>query len=337
MELKLNKKILILSLKIALGSSAAMLIAQTLQLQNAASAGIIALLTIVTTKWETVKLSIARIITFLIAVVLSLLLFSNSASQWEIYGIYIFFLVIISEMLGFKSTISVNAVIGTHFLISRDFTVSFISNEFLLVLIGTAVAFFVNLFSYNKRRKKKLVASICDVEEKLQMICRELASYLMKQEIKADVWKDIRDLEMQLKKHIADACEYEGNTFHAHTVYYMDYFEMRLEQCNVLHDLHYEMRKIRSRSVQAEMIADYMLYLADHIIETNSPTEQIERLENMVNEIKQQALPSTQEEMETRVIFYHILTELETFLIHKRRFVTALDEKQKSLYWKEKE
>ena len=123
MELKLNKKILILSLKIALGSSAAMLIAQTLQLQNAASAGIIALLTIVTTKWETVKLSIARIITFLIAVVLSLLLFSNSASQWEIYGIYIFFLVIISEMLGFKSTISVNAVIGTHFLISRDFTV----------------------------------------------------------------------------------------------------------------------------------------------------------------------------------------------------------------------
>ena len=129
---------------------------------------------------------------------------------------------------------------------------------------------------------------------------------------------------------------YEGNTFRSHTVYYMDYFEMRLEQCNVLHDLHYELRKIRSKSVQAEMIAGYMLYLVDYVKETNIPADQIQKLEDMVEEMGRQPLPVSQEEMETRVVLYHILTELETFLIHKRRFVQALDEKQKRLYWKEK-
>ncbi len=337
MENKINNKILVHALKIAIGSSAAMLIAQALHLQNATSAGTITLLTIMTTRWETIRLSIARIVTFAVAVLLALLTFSNGYSQWEIYGIYIFLLVVISEWLGWKSTISVNAVIGAHFLVARDFSREFIVNEFLLVLIGTVVAFVMNLFSYNKRRRKKLVFSIEQVEKELQMILKELASYLMKREMKEDVWKDIKELEAKLKRLVVDASEYEGNTFHSHTGYYMDYFEMRLEQCNVLHDLHYELQKIRSHSVQAEMVADYMLYLVEYVTETNSPAEQIERLEHMVDEMKEQPLPQTRDEFETRAILYHILTELEAFLIHKRRFVQSLDERQRRLYWKEKE
>lgn len=336
MKQKLDKRIFIQALKIAVGTSAAMYIAQTLNLQNATSAGTIALLTIVTTKWETMRLSIARIITFAIAVLLAVLTCSTLIIPWEVFGIYIFFLVLISEFLGWKSTISVNAVIGTHFLVSREFSSEFIANEFMLVLIGTAVAFVVNLFSHNRNRQKRLVQSIREVEETLQMIFTELASYLLKQEMKEDVWRDIRNLELKLKKLVVDASVYEGNTFRSHTVYYMDYFEMRLEQCNVLHDLHYELRKIRSKSVQAEMIAGYMLYLVDYVKETNIPADQIQKLEDMVEEMGRQPLPVSQEEMETRVVLYHILTELETFLIHKRRFVQALDEKQKRLYWKEK-
>lgn len=333
---KLDKKIFIHALKIAVGTSAAMYIAQTMNLQNATSAGTIALLTIMTTKWETVRLSIARIMTFAFAVILALLTFSNLIIPWEVFGIYIFFLVLGSEFLGLKSTISVNAVIGMHFVVSRDFSMEFIANEFMLVLIGTAVAFVVNLFSHNRNRQKRLVESICEVEEQLQLILRELASYLMKQEMKEDVWRDIRNLENRLKKLVVEASEYEGNTFRSHTVYYMDYFEMRLEQCTVLHDLHYELKKIRSRSVQAEMVADYMLYLVEHIKETNVPSEQIQMLEDMVEEMGKQPLPVSREEMETRVVLYHILTELETFLIHKRRFVQALDDKRKRLYWKER-
>lgn len=333
---KLDKKIFIHALKIAVGTSAAMYIAQTMSLQNATSAGTIALLTIMTTKWETVRLSIARIMTFAFAVILALFTFSNLIIPWEVFGIYIFFLVLGSEFLGLKSTISVNAVIGMHFVVSRDFSMEFIANEFMLVLIGTAVAFVVNLFSHNRNRQKRLVESICEVEEQLQLILRELASYLMKQEMKEDVWRDIRNLENRLKKLVVEASEYEGNTFQSHTVYYMDYFEMRLEQCTVLHDLHYELKKIRSRSVQAEMVADYMLYLVEHIKETNVPSEQIKVLEDMVEEMGKQPLPASREEMETRVVLYHILTELETFLIHKRRFVQALDDKRKRLYWKER-
>jgi len=333
---KIDRKMLIIALKIAIGTSAAMFIAQALHLQNAGSAGTIALLTILTTKWETIRLSVARIVTFAISALLVLLIFVNIHIDWIAFGLYMFFVVLACEMLGWKSTISVNSVIGAHFMIAQDFSPQFIANEFMLVLIGTIVAFVVNLFSHNKNRQKKLVANIAYVESQLQMILRELASYLLKQEMKADVWDDIRNLEARLKNLVVDAYEYEGNTFRTHTGYYMSYFEMRLEQCNVLHDLHYELQKIRSHTYQAEQVAEYMLYLVGYVKETNSPEEQIMYLEAFVEDMQAQPLPTSRDEFETRAIIYHILTELEAFLIHKKRFVNALDEKQRKLYWKEK-
>ncbi len=331
---KIDKKMLILAIKIAVGTSVAMFIAQMLHLQNAGSAGTIALLTIVTTKWETVRLTFARIVTFAISVLLVMLIFSSFSIPWLGFGVYIFFVVLICEFLGWKSTISVNSVIGTHFLVAQDFSPEFVANEFLLVLIGTVVAFAVNLFSHNKNRQKKLVANISYVESQLQMIFRELAAYLLQQK-KVDVWDDIRNLEARLKNLVVDAYEYEGNTFRTHTGYYMSYFEMRLEQCNVLHDLHYELKKIRSHTIQAEQVAEYMLYLVDYVTEMNSPEEQIKYLEVMVEDMQNQPLPVTRDEFETRAILYHILTELEAFLVHKKRFVNALDDKQRKLYWKE--
>jgi len=333
---KIDRKMLIIALKIAIDTSAAMFIAQALHLQNAGSAGTIALLTILTTKWETIRLSVARIVTFAISALLVLLIFVNIHIDWIAFGLYMFFVVLACEMLGWKSTISVNSVIGAHFMIAQDFSPQFIANEFMLVLIGTIVAFVVNLFSHNKNRQKKLVANIAYVESQLQMILRELASYLLKQEMKADVWDDIRNLEARLKNLVVDAYEYEGNTFRTHTGYYMSYFEMRLEQCNVLHDLHYELQKIRSHTYQAEQVAEYMLYLVGYVKETNSPEEQIMYLEAFVEDMQAQPLPTSRDEFETRAIIYHILTELEAFLIHKKRFVNALDEKQRKLYWKEK-
>ena len=221
MELKkIDKKMLILALKIAIGTSAAMFIAQALHLQNAGSAGTIALLTIMTTKWETVRLTVARIVTFAIAVLLVILIFANIHIAWLDFGIYIFFIVLVCEFLGWKSTISVNSVIGTHFLVAQDFSPEFIFNEFLLVLIGTIAAFIVNSFSHNKSRQKKLVANITYVESQLQMILKELAYYLQRREMKADVWDDIRNLEAHLKNLIVDAYEYEGNTFMTHTGYF---------------------------------------------------------------------------------------------------------------------
>lgn len=61
------KRVLLQAIKIAVGSSVAIYLAHILGLEYEASAGSITLLTLVTTKWETVKLSFYRMATFVLA------------------------------------------------------------------------------------------------------------------------------------------------------------------------------------------------------------------------------------------------------------------------------
>ena len=139
-----SKKIGMQALKIAIGSSLAIYIANLFGLKYSLAAGSVALLTMVTTKWKTVKLSVARVVTFIISVLMALIIFSAVESEWMAYGIYVFFVVIIAEMLGWGATISVNALIGMHFLEVRDFEFDFIANEF-------------NIFKEDYDRKKEKI------------------------------------------------------------------------------------------------------------------------------------------------------------------------------------
>ena len=329
---RIRKRIL-KAAKIAIGSSMAIFIAKMLHLDHMISAGTIALLTMMTTKWETVKLSVSRLVTMLIAVTLAGILFQNINNEWQAYGLFVFLMVVISEMLGWGATISVNAVIGAHFLTNMDFGRQAVMNEVLLVVIGTALAVILNLFQDYGGSRKNLMQYMRVTEEWLQKVLKEIAEYMSSESMRGDVWVDIGRLEGQLKEYIIEACEYQENTFSSHSGYYIDYFEMRLQQCIILHNLHYEVKKIRSMPAQAGVIADYMLYLKDYVVEKNIPEKQMERLMDIFRDMKKEPLPQSREEFESRAILYHILMDLEDFLICKRRFVESLDEKQKKIYW----
>ena len=86
-----SKKIGMQALKIAIGSSLAIYIANLFGLKYSLAAGSVALLTMVTTKWKTVKLSLARVVTFIISVLMALIIFSAVESEWMAYGIYVFY------------------------------------------------------------------------------------------------------------------------------------------------------------------------------------------------------------------------------------------------------
>lgn len=333
-RVKVTKTTVLQTAKIAIGSSAAIWIAELLNLQFATSAGTIALLTIVTTKWGTLRLAWQRIITYAISVVLAYLTLQVVGSgDWIGYGIYIFLVVLLAEMFGWKATISVNSVIGAHFVTTMDFSPAFILNEFLLVVIGITIAMVLNLFHHNRSRRSVIIQNMRTVESELQMILGEMAAYLMNKKMQRNVWEDLHALEEKLESCITDANEYQGNTFVSHPGYYIDYFEMRMRQCVVLYSLHDEMKKMRKLPKQAQVIAEYILYMADYVVEQNVPEEQLARLDAIVGEMRQEPLPQSHEEFENQALLYHVLMDLEEFLMFKKLFVTGLDDVQKERYW----
>lgn len=163
-----------------------------------------------------------------------------------------------------------------------------------------------------------------------------LAVYLSGKEIERDIWSDICTLEKDIQHCIKDAYEYRNNTFHSHPEYYIAYFEMRHNQCQILHNLHYEMKKIRTVPAQAGIVAEYMLYLTGFINECNHPSCQMNKLHEIFNILKTEDLPKTREEFENRALVYHIMMDIEDFLKYKIQFINELDEAKMKIYWKNK-
>lgn len=317
---KLEKKLLLAG-KIALGSSLAIYTAELLQLQFSASAGIVAMLTLITTKKGTVRLSAFRLLSFALTSVLAWVTFVPIQCEWIAYGVFIFVLVLLSEAGNWRATLSVNAVIGTHFLMTGTYTPAFFLNEFLLVAIGVLFAFVLNLFHNNYGQKERLQESIHEIEGQIQRILEGIAAYLSQTPQDKSVWAEISRLERRLQTLIQDACEYEGNTFGKEAAYFSRYFEMRLSQCQILHSLHQEMGKMRTMPRQAEIIVQYILYLTAFVTELNEPTPQLAYLEDLFAKMKREPLPTSREEFESRAMLYHILMDLEEFLLVKARFV----------------
>lgn len=317
------KRALLLAGKIAIGSSLAIYTAEFLQLQYASSAGIVTLLTVVTTKKGTLQLSAARVATFLMAAVIAPAAFLLIQSEWLAYGLFTFLVSLFSEILGWRATISTNAVIGTHFLMNRDFSPEFLLNEFLLVVIGIIFAFFLNTFQNNRGEQRVFAEKIRQLEQKMQGLLVEIAKYLSNQPSHKGLWRELSSLERQLQRFMEDAYEYEENTYGegADSTYYARYFEMRLDQCRILHNLQSEMQKIKNMPVQAEVVAEYIRYLSQYVTELNEPTIQLQYLEDIFLKMKEEPLPVSRAEFESRAVLYHILMDLEDFLMEKNRFI----------------
>lgn len=326
-------KIMLLSIKIGLGTSIAIYIAQVMNLEYAISAGTVTLLTLMTTKWQTIKLSIGRLATFIITILLIWAIFSRADNAWAAYGILLMLIVFIAELLGWRATISVNAVVAAHMITNQDFTAAAVRNEFLLVLIGVVLAITLNLFHANITHKRQIIADMRDTENELQSILRELGAYLCGNEMRENAWDNICALEKKIQDYTQSAYEYQDNTFQSHPQYYISYFEMRHEQCHILHNLHSEMVKILSIPKQAKVISEYLYYLVDYVIEINAPDQQIARLNEIFADMRNEELPKTREEFENRALLYHILMDIQDFLLCKEKFVNELDEMQLKRYW----
>lgn len=332
---RLEKRVL-LAVKIAVGSALAIYIAEAMHLEFAVSAGTVTLLSLLGTKWETVKISVIRIGTFFLTSLLAMLLIPWMHSEWIAFGMVIFIVALLSVIMGWQASLSVNGVIAAHYMMKMDFSIPFIYNEFMLVLIGVIIALVLNLFHLNGNRKKDIIEDMRYTENTLQGILREMAAYLRGEQLKplsVSVWEEICTLEKKLREFMEEAVEYQNNNFAAHHDYYLYYFEMRLGQCHMLDSLHAEMKKIRTMPKQAEVVADYMDYLAEYVLEKNVPDAQMERLQGIFEDMKKEEMPESQEEFESRALLYHIMMDIEEFLNYKISFIEDLSERQRKEYW----
>ena len=314
-----RRKMAIKVLKIAVGSCMAVAVAQFFELPYATSAGIVTLLTVQNTRRDTIRLAAERLLSFLLSVLLVFVCFRYIGKlEWVNYGVYIFLMVHVCYFFGWENTISVNAVMGTHYLLTPDYSLNFAASELAVIAIGTALALLMNW--HMPSNLKILREDIRKAEDDMQQVLQELACYLEGKLDGAHIWLDLDQLEQSIHRGLDRAHEHAHNTLSEEDHYYIEYMEMRLQQCALLQAIRHRVWKIDGMPEQAKIISDYLRYRVPYVHEKNIPDRQSADLQQVFDQMKQQPLPESRDEFESRAILYHVLLDLEDFLFVKKRF-----------------
>ena len=338
--------------KIAVGSTVSILIADLLGLKFSASAGVITLLSIQDTKKETFIIAGKRLLAFLMALLIAFVLFESFGYSAFTFGGFLLLFVSGTYLFELQDGLSMSAVLITHFLIEKNMELSFIGNEILIFSIGTIIALLFNL--YIPKNEDAVKEDMRILEDKMKEILRIMGRCIISE-------KDIPDsidgnnlpinkkcypecsldeLIQSTDKHINEALtkayENMNNTLLTDTRYYIQYFEMRKLQCSILKRIKEQLCMLTSVPKQAMPISDFINRTADSFHEYNNGEALLIELSAINQKFKVEPNPENREEFENRAILFLLLSQLESFLLVKKNFTLNISQKQIERFWDDK-
>jgi len=326
-----TKRILIKSLKAAIGCCLAVLIAMVLGLAYATSAGIITLLSLQDTTKETLKTALQRFLSFLAALIIALVSFHLLGYTLLGLGMYLLFYVMFCYMFSFQNSISICSVLIAHFWVEQTMALGFIYNELLLLLIGVGIGVGLNLFL--PRNVMGIKADQQQIDGIIRRVLKEMAAIIhgnRSGEIAA-----LLTLEKVIKSAKKRANEAMNNALTIDLKYYVEYLDMRKNQLMVLKRIEGLLPRLNYAPRQAHEVAGLIEKIAGSFNEYNNAVALLQATAEIRGIFKEEPLPESRNEFEVRAILFQILNDMEYFLLIKNTFAQALTEEQKALFWNE--
>lgn len=305
------------TIKTALGTTIAIMIAHQIGLPNFVSAGILTILCIQVTKLKTVSTSWHRFVACILAMPFSYLFFEGMGYHPVVIGIMLVFFIPTLVMLKLKEGVVTSCVIILHIFSAGKITWEMLFHEVLIIVIGIGVALIMNL--YMPSVDKKLEEYQQNIEANLKIIFQEMVLFLSTG--KSD-WngQEILDTAKLLDEAKALSFRNVENNFLRNENLYFHYFKMRDKQLEIIERILPMITSIPLMVKQGKMTAEFFAELSEHIHPGNTANLFLNKLKLLNVEFEKMPLPKTREEFESRAALFQINKEIEQYLIIKSSF-----------------
>jgi uncharacterized membrane protein YgaE (UPF0421/DUF939 family) len=307
------------TVKTAVGAALAILIAQSLGLENYASAGILTILCIKATKKKSLRASWDRILACLIGIAYSFVFFELFGYHAIVIGFMLLFFIPTVVLVKANDGVASSSVIILHFYAAGGVTLSFIVNELLIILIGIGVALIANLYMPSVDNKIKEYQQ--KIEDNFKIIFLEIVHYLRFGDHNWDGKEISETFQLIHDAKVITNKEMENQIIHNKEVnLYYTYFEIREKQFEIIERVLPNISSIPHTVPQGKIIADFVEELSEHINAGNTVHIYLEKLNNMYSTFKNMDLPETREDFEIRAALFHFINEMEQYLLVKQSF-----------------
>lgn len=309
------------TIKTAIGSAVAMIIAYRLHLEYYTAAGVITILSVQSTRRQSLQIAFSRFLATLIALTLATVLFHLLGYSPLVFGLIILFFIPLTVVFKATDGIVVNSVLVTHLLVEETTSLSLLTNEVLLMLVGVGVALIINLYMPSLETDFKKLQE--EFEINLKQVIIQMAKSLRGRYVSIHEEKLYTVLEDQLQSMQKVSLKISGNKVFKNETYYKDYVSMRMKQLAYMRRMREHFERLSISYEQTLMLSKFTEQVALSIYEENNASLLLEHLDILNNRFKEMPLPATREEFENRAMLLQFMNEMESFLRVKNDFIES--------------
>lgn len=311
-----RKEEIITGLKITAAAIAAYLTADIIGLEFSVSAGIVAILSVLPTKKETVRTALDRFLAFATALIIAALCYGVIGFNLPAFCVYLLVFILFCRLFGFYSAMAMDSVLISHFLTTGKMDLNTILNEIILFLIGTMMGVIVNLTL--KKNKKKTDELTNKTDEQIKHILIRASERVMDTELKDYDGSCLDKLAGYLKKAEKQALTDYKNDLIDPDDNDIRYIDMRKKQAEILSEIYRNVSEIKTTPDTAKIISDFLVKTASEYTRDNDVSSLLKECESINSGFKEMPLPQGREEFEDRARLFVLMRSIEDFLKIKK-------------------
>lgn len=305
--------------KTAFGAILACFIASYLDLRYSLTAGIIAIISIQTTKSYGLKLAIERFLAVLLGISIFIVFVYFLGFSYVTLGIFILIFMPLCIKFNLLQGFLVTIVLSTHILGDKSIEPHFLFNELLILTIGLSVGNIFNLYmptnekTINKLKKKveKIIIDILmDTSETLKCTC-----------VSINEEKNFNDLKSTIEEGRKFSILDYDNSFFDKCDDNLNYFSMRRRQYRILKRVRHCFKRLYITYDHSLVLSDFISHMARNIESHEFTFSLLEQLRDLKVMFSKMPLPDTREEFENRAILFQLVQEMEEFLKTKAEYL----------------
>ena len=233
-----------------------------------------------------------------------------------VFGLYLLIYIPLAYKLKVEVGIAPCSVLVSHLLLEQSTSISWLTNEFLLMIIGAGIA---NLYMPSKENQLNQLRD--EIEEKMKHVLIGFDSILRKGFTNEKVEILLKELYTDLKNAEKMAyTEYNNQLFSQNEDYMIQYFDMRQQQVKILAEMSTDLSNCFLPTKQNVVLAHLFHQTANQLHESNPVVDLKKDINSLLNEFRNSDLPKTREEFENRATLFILLTDFTRFIQIKKEF-----------------
>ena len=316
------KSIFTNTIKISVAAILAILCAQALKLDFAISAGIVAILSVQPTKKETLRTALARLLAFLVALVISVTLFNLLGFTSPVFFLYLAIFILVCQWRKWISAMAMDSVLISHFLSFGKTGLTEIKNEVLLFVLGVGFGILVNLLLHKKTDYIEELKNKTD--QQIKLVLHRMALRIQNPALADYDGSCFTSLNQSLFTAKKQAEENYNNQFSKKDTFDSRYLEMREKQTKILYEMYKAANCIQTVPSTAALLADFLDKVSTEYHKDNDVKSLLEELLQIHEKMKTVPLPQARPEFEDRANLFILMERLEEFLLIKRDFMLTV-------------